>query len=174
RAIIDSALLKELAEMANSDQLLRNNDGLKVKVGCDSVFIPGFWVLDSIHNKPLKKIFNAHGFPDYDLVGKSGSFHFWLLVQHQDDDTTFQKQVLIALEEKVKQSKASKSNYAYLYDRVMMNTNREQLYGTQMREDKNTGKMHPARLKEPKQVDERRKEVGLEPLEDYLKLFNGN
>jgi hypothetical protein len=58
----------------------------------------------------LKKIFDEHGFPNYDKVGKESSKNFWLCVQHSDHDLKFQQEVLKKMKKEVKQKKADPSN----------------------------------------------------------------
>ena len=84
------------------------------------------------HTSILKQIIGISGFPGFTQVGKEGSQHFWLLVQHSDDDPAFQKQVLSLMEKEVKKKNASARNYAYLLDRVNINSGLAQVYGTQL------------------------------------------
>jgi hypothetical protein len=41
-------------------------------------------------------------------------------------------------------------------------------YSTQTRPDHKTGRIHPKPIQDPQQVDERRKQAGLEPLWQYI------
>ena len=41
------------------------------------------------HKPYLAAIINQHGFPGYNLVGKETSNHFFILIQHCDDDPFF-------------------------------------------------------------------------------------
>jgi len=50
-------------------------------------------------------------------------------------------------------------------DRILMDEGKPQLYGSQIK----NGKLYT--LDSPKTVNERRKEMGLQPIEDYLKSF---
>lgn len=118
----------------------------------------------------LKQIFNKYGFPNYDKVGKEASKNFWLCVQHSDHDLKFQQQVLKKMKVEVKRGKADPSNYAWLTDRVNINSGKPQIYGTQLAY-KADGTPMPRNLKDPKTVNDRRKEIGLEPIEDYLQFI---
>lgn len=117
----------------------------------------------------LKKIFDEHGFPNYDKVGKESSKNFWLCVQHSDHDLKFQQEVLKEMKKEVKHKKADPSNFAFLTDRVNINLNRAQVYGTQLSYDEQK-RAFPKNLKNPKKVNQRRNSIGLEPLEDYLEF----
>ena len=63
-------------------------------------------------------------------MGKDGSNAAWLLVQHADEDKPLQRLALQKLEAAVRKGEASKSNLAYLTDRVRVNAGQKQVYGT--------------------------------------------
>lgn len=117
----------------------------------------------------LKQIFAVYGFPNYDKVGKESSNNFWLCVQHSDHDLKFQKDVLIEMKKEVKRKKADPSHFAFLTDRVNINLQKAQIYGTQLDYDQNKTAF-PKNLENPKRVNSRRKSVGLEPIEEYLEF----
>jgi hypothetical protein len=117
----------------------------------------------------LKEVVDKHGWPGKTLVGKDGANAAWLLVQHADLDPDFQKKCLPLLAEAVKKGEAEAKHLAYLTDRVCVGEGKKQVYGTQMRTV--DGKTEPAPIEDEANVDQRRKEVGLGPLADYLKLF---
>ena len=116
-----------------------------------------------------KDYFSKYSFPGVKENGYDAALHFWTIVQHSDHDVEFQAQVLKAMEKQLKKNNVSRRNYAYLYDRVKQNLGIEQLYGTQI--DWSTRKAQPYKLKDPEKVNERRKEMELEPIEEYLAAF---
>jgi len=113
-------------------------------------------------------IFDEIGFPDYEMVGKDASEAFWLLVQHTDSDPEFQERVVEAMRPAVDRGAADGLNLAFLTDRVLVNTGRGQKYGTQVDYEHAIGRAFPKLLDAPELVDERRDEVGLEPLAEYM------
>lgn len=115
-----------------------------------------------------REIFDAVGFPGFDMVGEKASHAFWLLVQHADHDPAFQEAVATAMAEAVRQGNADGEQLAYLTDRVRVNTGRPQLYGTQVDHDFETARVFPKRLEVPAKVDDRRRAVGMEPLWEYV------
>lgn len=125
---------------------------------------------DSINEAKAKAIINNYGYPGYNLVGE-WSNDFWAIVQHCDDDIPFQEQVLALMKKELVRNNASKENYAYLLDRVLVGKHQKQIYGTQVRVDPKTHKATPLPLKYPKSVNKLRKQVGMQPLEVYLKSF---
>jgi len=56
------------------------------------------------------------------LVGKKASQGAWLIAQHADHDLKFQKKCLKLLAEKLKIKKVEPRNFAYLTDRVLVNS----------------------------------------------------
>ena len=124
----------------------------------------------SAHQARVKEIFEEEGYPGYDLVGKQGESNFWVLVQHCDSDPTFQKRVLIKLKENVDRKNANGQNYGLLTDRVKINTGEKQIYGTQVTFN-SMGQAYPKMLFDSVNVNRRRSEVGLEPLEEYLNMM---
>ncbi|MEI6766972.1 MAG: DUF6624 domain-containing protein [Bacteroidota bacterium] len=130
-------------------------------------------LIDSMNYFILKQIFAKYGFPNYDLVGQEGSRNFWLLVQHQDAIPSFQDSVLLKMKIEVDAKKASGANYAYLVDRVNLHNGRLQVFGTQLEYNSdNTSFIIPKGVIDPDKLNERRKSVGLNSIEDYIKQAN--
>ena len=126
------------------------------------------------HIPVIKHIINTYGYPTPKKVGAEASYHFFTLIQHSDSDPSFQASILPLLKKLASKEKIPKKEYAFLYDRVQRNTGKKQLYGTQLSFDSNgnlfdsTNKIIiPKDLEDPINVDKRRKEMGLEPLEQY-------
>lgn len=117
----------------------------------------------------IKKILTTYGYPTYALVGQESSKHYFLLVQHSDFDLQFQQQVLKLMRREVRHNNAFGQQYAYLTDRIAINQGKPQIYGTQVLMSGNT-KVKPCIA--PAQLNERRKAVGLEPIEKYLQKCN--
>ena len=126
----------------------------------DSVF--------TTHQKRLKEIFDKYGFVGFDLAGEEGSQNFWLMVQHSDHNPNFQKEVLEKMKVQVEKQNAEPSNYGLLVDRVNLNTGKPQIYGTQDDYNFDIAQAFPKNLADSANVNERRKSIGLEPIEEYL------
>ncbi len=119
------------------------------------------------NTKRMKELFKKFGFLGWDLVGEEGSHHFWLMVQHADDDTDFQYAVLKEMGPAVENNNAFAPNYAYLTDRVRLNTNKKQIYGTQVRYT-DQGQAVPKILMDSLNVNKRRANIAMKPIELYL------
>lgn len=164
-------LRKDLDEMVKVDQIAAN-----LPKGKYLTYSKEEWskFRDSVHTNITNKIvdlFNQYGFLGYNKVGKEGSKHFWLLVQHSDKNPEFQKKVLKAMNKEVKKENANPGDYAYLYDRVKVNAGEKQKYGTQLSYN-SAGKPFPKiGLMDSINVDIFRKAYNLEPLKDYYEFI---
>ena len=166
----NQGLVQELQEMAQIDQLAASNAFPPEKY---SQLSQEEWEAykDSIfrhHQKRAEKMLDKYGFIGYDLAGKEGSRNFWLIVQHSDHNPGFQNEALEKMEIEVKKENAEPSSFGLLVDRVKLNTGEKQIYGTQVAYDTVTGQAYPRKLADSANVNQRRKSLGLEPLEIYL------
>lgn len=118
---------------------------------------------DTQHKKIIHQIIQEHGYPTEEMIGSEAMKDFWLLVQHQDFDPALQEACLTNCDFEPKEK-------AYLTDRIRINSGQAQLYGTQF--TRKDGKLVPRSIEDEAQVDERRKEVGLETMEEYTKRMN--
>lgn len=122
--------------------------------------------LDQDHVQALKEIIETVGWPGYQLVGEQASHAMWLLVQHTPDQP-FQRLCLSMLQEAVQKGDASSIDLAYLTDRVFVNEGKKQRYGTQWKGLPSEQNLYP--VEDPAHLDERRRAVGLNSLEESLK-----
>jgi hypothetical protein len=172
----DTALAGRLLRLYTTDQQARlalinirtdeNGNSPEVKAAMARVAM-----LDKENNTILKGILKQYGFPGYKVAGIEGSDNFWLLAQHQDEDTAFQKEVLLLMKKAVDAKDATSSKYAMLVDRVLVNTGKKQRYGTQFILNKDQTSFQPQPIEDSLQVDIRRTEMGL-PLAENLKQMN--
>jgi hypothetical protein len=124
-------------------------------------------VIDKDNTKWLKNLVDKKGWPTFTMVGADGGNAAWLLVQHADLDREFQKKCLGRMKELLPKGEVSKSDFAYLTDRVLVAEGKKQLYGTQFFTV--NGKLEPRPIEDEAKIDERRKEMGLSTLEEYRK-----
>lgn len=167
-SIIDyPALKKELAEMTKVDQEVQMNFLQRLPEVPEEVLAQKRDSVFEANGERCKEIFRSVGFPGIDRVGEDGAQNFWLLVQHCDYDPAFQKKVLEDMKKQVDRKNASSEDYAYLYDRVRVNSGEKQWYGTQLTHAENMWAI-PKPLADSLEVNERREAIGLESIEEYL------
>ncbi|NLG20774.1 MAG: hypothetical protein GX555_04980 [Actinomycetales bacterium] len=147
----DQELHDELVAMLEEDQQERTGEG-----GLD----------DTGRTERLKEIVAEHGWPTISLVGEDGEDAAWAIAQHSDLDPEFQEQALDLIRAAVEEGEASPGNLAYLTDRVAAGKGEPQTYGTQI--GCTPAGPEPAPIRDEATVDERRAEVGLPPLANYL------
>ena len=122
------------------------------------------------HIPILKKIYNKVGYPTIAKIGEERTNKFFTLVQHSDFDVKFQEKMLKNISEEVKKGNISGKNFAFLTDRVQLAQEKPQVYGTQVKFNTELGQIFPKNLIDSLNVNRRRKEVGLETIEEYLNL----
>ena len=167
-----------LDSMVVSDQKFRNqftelmNKGIKSSSPEMQEVMKKGSNADSSNMIVLKKIFKEYGFFGFEEVGKQGSSNFWLMMQHCDKDPKFQEEVLSEMKKHIERKNANPSNYAYLIDRVNVNTGKPQVYGTQMKLNQDRTSYEPQTVIEPENLNKRRSEVGLGTIEEYIGTMN--
>jgi hypothetical protein len=130
--------------------------------------------VDSLNYLIITDLFNRYGYLGYNKVGVISSHYFWLLVQHSDKHPDFQERVLDSMKIEASKGNSSMKDYAYLLDRVKVNTGRLQIYGTQMQYDSINSTYETKPVEEPANLNMRRQEVGLSTIEDYIRIMNEN
>ncbi len=124
--------------------------------------------IDNESAEIIANIIDKYGWLGKNEIGEQGNQTLFLGIQHIDD-LKVQKKYLPILEEALKNGNAEPWHYAFLTDRILMNKGEKQIYGTQVIISSNPENSYVVPLQNPDKVNELRKKVGLEPLEEYLK-----
>ena len=172
---LDKPLVAILDTIYQSDQGYRRQIGeIEEKFGRESNEMKAHWKLineiDSINLIKIKKILEERGWLGSKTIGNQGNSTLFLVIQHSDLET--QLKYLPMIREAVKLGNARASSLALLEDRVALRQGKRQIYGSQIGRDQETGKYYVSPLIEPEKVNERRKEVGLGIIEDYIKNWD--
>jgi len=133
--------------------------------------------VDEFNTSELKKMLEGRGWFRDDLDGGGAANDAWLIAQHADRNPDFQVKALRLIESELGAPGVSKSNYAYLYDRVQMRmvdgidiAKRVQRYGTQGR-CTGPGTWEPFTVEAPDRIDEIRAEMNLGTMAEYQARF---
>src|SRR5260370_23143795 len=118
----------------------------------------------------LLRIYKKCGWPAWSMVGKKAGDQFWLLVQHQD--VPLQQQMFAAMEQAVKAGEASIRNFALLYDNILVSEGKLQRWGNKVQSACQDGKPAIFPAEDPAGLNQRRNEIGLMPIDAYLKMFD--
>ena len=142
-----------LSEVLESDQRIRKSND----------FI-NYAKEDHRNQELVISIIEKCGMPTLKEVDQKQMDAIWLGLQHSTKE--IRKKYFPQIEKAVKNGDLSKSQYALMKDRMLMDEGKPQIYGSQIK----NGKLY--KLESPEIVNERRKEMEMGPIEEYLKNFN--
>ena len=125
--------------------------------------------VDAENRRWLETVVDKQGWPLISQVGKSGAQGAFMIAQHATADRAFQKKCL-ALMQAAPKGEVALPDVALLTDRVLLADGKKQKYGSQV--ERRNGKWVPRPTTEPDRLDVRRAEMGLPPMEQYLKLLD--
>ena len=162
-------LVRQLDSIYVEDQSSRiRMDTIREQHGFDSTEMKNLIAImnekDSINLIKVKSILDQYGWLGTDIIGEQGNTTLFLVIQHADLKT--QERYLPMMQDAVKNGRAEGSHLALLIDRIEMQNGRPQTYGSQINGDT------IYEILDEVNVNKRRAEVGLEPLEEYAKQFN--
>jgi hypothetical protein len=165
----DKSLIAMLDTIRQDDQQDRLKiDSIREKYGADSEEYKELWQIihlkDSINIIKVKKILDERGWLGADVVGSQGNTTLFLVIQHSSKGT--REQYLPMMREAVKNGNARASDLALLEDRVALGKGEKQIYGSQIGTKKDEYYVRP--LIDPDNVDKRRAEVELPPIQLYV------
>lgn len=110
------------------------------------------------------------GMPTLKEVTQKQMDAIWLVFQHSDNDN--RKKYFTMLQKSEKNGDLTKVQIAMMQDRILMSDGKAQIYGSQITQNLQTNEWELYHLEKPESVDKRRLEVGLGPLEEYLRNWN--
>lgn len=120
------------------------------------------------NRKYLEKLIKELGWIDLHRFGPEGSGNAIVLAQHSED-LPLMITILPLVEKDYKNSAGDPVMYAILYDALQLRLGQKQRFGTQTGLDSDGNPM-VLPLEDASKVEQFRKEIGLPPLEEYLKL----
>lgn len=124
---------------------------------------------DESSTRYMTALLNEYDWIDRIRFGDRVSMAAWLMVQHADDHVELQALALKRMEPYLENEGVAKGDYAYLWDRVAVNSGKEQRYGTQPTwECTQEGALTLQPLEDPDNVNARRKKMGLDTVEVSL------
>ena len=120
------------------------------------------------HTTRLGEIIREHGWPTEKAVGRDASRAALFMAIRAAHDPTFQDEALRALRAAHASGQADGESLAMLTDRIRLSRGEPQLYGTQLILGDFDVTLQP--IEDEENVDARRAELGMMPLDDYLAL----
>jgi Family of unknown function (DUF6624) len=152
---------RQLLAMAEED------DRVRTELAADGSLFDGYHPrMRAVHRTNadrLASILRDEGWPSEPQVGPDGAKAAWLIVQHAIDRPAFQREALEALRLAASRGEVPAMQPALLEDRIRTLEGRPQRYGTQFDWDE-SGELSPFAIEDPESVDDRRRAIGLGPL----------
>ncbi|HLA63912.1 MAG TPA: DUF6624 domain-containing protein, partial [Rhodothermales bacterium] len=112
----DSLFAEEIRLRVEIDQSARRLPLQDPSLGSNAIAM--LRAIDSLNTEWLRAIVARRGWPTVSQVGADAAGGAWLLVQHADRDPAFQRAMLALMEPLAASGEVSRSNVAYLTDRV--------------------------------------------------------
>ncbi|MES2730850.1 MAG: DUF6624 domain-containing protein [Bacteroidota bacterium] len=131
--------------------------------------------VDNSNLKRVEEILKQYGYPGKSLVGAPTNEAVYFVLQHSPKISAY----IALIEQTARKGELPFNLYAMMHDRLLLQAEKEQLYGTQVygfvRANSQTGKeelnMFVWPIQDPKNVNKRRKEAGFEQtIEEYTKI----
>jgi hypothetical protein len=163
---MDDSLRVELLALADEDRRVRAG------LAADGSLFDGYHPrMAEVHRRNadrLAEIIEEQGWPGRTLVGEDGAEAACLVLHHAIGHPGLQRRGLELLRQAAAAGEVAAAHAAVLEDRIAFFEGRPQRYGTQLDWDEQ-GQLSPHPIEEVASVDERRRAVGLPPLEEMVR-----
>ena len=144
------------------------------KIGKESSVVSALWKLKEIYNlqnqKAIENLVSKYGWPKISEVGNRAASAAFLVIQHSNLQK--QKTFLPEIKKLCEIGEADWQEYALMFDRIRIDENEKQRFGSQIKYNSEKQKFELFPLENPTKVDEWRKEISLQPLNEYLANWN--
>jgi hypothetical protein len=127
---------------------------------------------DRKNQQLVVSIIEQCGFPTLECEGARSIKAVFLVIQHAD--RFLRKKYFPHFKRMAENGDFSKSTLALMEDRLLMDEGKKQIYGTQVHQVDGSSEWKVYPIEDSAHVDEKRAEIGLEPLADYLARFGIN
>jgi len=170
----NEALIRELAGMGEVSLVIRDKF-LKLRKDATpeergqllAVWNADYAKVDAENTKEMWKLLSGRGWFRQSEVGERTASLAFDVVQHSDD-LKLQESVLAKMQPLLADHEVRGEDYALLYDRVAIQDGRPQRYGSQGTHCENDKYAVPPDVEDPAHLDQRRAQLGMEPMAAYL------
>lgn len=139
------------------------------KLGKKSFEMEYFWEVveaqDKVLEQQLTEILDKYGWLGISQVGRLANATQWTILQH--GSIASKEKYAPLLKESVLKNESQAIHYARLIDRMLINANKPQLYGSQVNYEPPTPTFFP--IKDPETINKRRAELGLGTIQEFAK-----
>lgn len=119
------------------------------------------------NERKVKNILDKYGWPAKEMIGEHGNWTICNVIQHSDNEVRIQ--YLPMMRQAVKEKKLEPRFLVRAEDRIATERGDLQIYGGQMKYYPETKSFNVWPVLDPKNIDKRRAEIGLEPIAEFLK-----
>jgi hypothetical protein len=120
--------------------------------------------VDADNTRWLLEVVTEQGWPRQSEIGEEAATGAWLLAQHADEHPESQLLFHRLMKAAMEAGEAAPRYFAYLADRIRVNDDRAQLYGTQFIDRGEGLEVQP--IEDPDALAGRRAAMGMEPFEE--------
>ncbi len=160
-------IVDELARRRVTDQRVRQPGAYDTPEG-----IAEMHRVDTDNTAWIRATITDVGWIDAARFGRQASSTAFLIVQHSGD-LELMVTALPLIEADVKAGLSDGGGFALLHDRLALRLGGKQRYGSQLGSSRGDDTLYISPLEDRESVDELRATMGMQPLADYLKLFEG-
>jgi hypothetical protein len=121
----------------------------------------------TLNIKKIKKILDKSDWPELTQIGEQGSRTICNVLQHADQET--REHYIPLMKQAVLDKKLEPRFLVRAEDRIATDKGELQIYGGQMKYYPETKSFNVWPVYDPVNIDKRRAEIGLEPIEEFLK-----
>ena len=125
---------------------------------------------DSLTVVKASAIIENYGWPGKSMVGEIANKSVFYAIQHADLE--IMKKYYEALKESVKTGESDPWGFALLTDRILIDSNKPQMYGTQYYFDEEVGQYFFYPIENIREANRMPRKVGMQPLKKYAKRNN--
>jgi TonB family protein len=169
----NKALQMQLDSINKTDQLYRGSliEDTAKKYGWQSARVRLVMnkqaQIDRQNLQKVETIIKQYGYPGKSLAGEQRKSIAFIVIQHNDLDA--QEKHLPLLTEAANKGELNWSSLAIMIDRITTGHGKKQIYGSQLHDSDHGTQVQL--IDDEINVNKRRKQVGLMPLQDYLKQY---
>lgn len=161
-AVREPEIAEELIDMGRQDNALRH---AWAEHASDAAFIKRAEAEDRARQLRLRQIITTRGWPTFSKVGAQAANAAWLVAQHARPAQL--KHWLVFMRAAAARHEIKLANVATTIDRVRVNEQRKQVYGTQYKRG-NDGAIMLYPIEDPANLDARRYNMGMSSHALYL------
>lgn len=165
-------LIAVLDTIWKTEQLpIRSRDSLIKIYGTESEFVKEQQAIYEknhvINERKIKNILDTYGWPSKEMAGEQGNWTICNVIQHSDNSVRLH--YLPMMKQAVKDKKLEPRFLARAEDRIATERGDLQVYGGQMKYYPETKSFNLWPIFDPKNIDKRRTEIGLDSIAIFLK-----